>query len=213
MTAPVFTMAFRHTPAFLGLLLWSTALLSCTQSTGQGNTMNDKVRIPGDTAIFGGGCFWCLEAVFERFDGVLDVVSGYAGGSTPDPRYEDVCSGATGHAEVVRVHFDAARISYEQLLDIFWQAHDPTTEDRQGADVGSQYRSVILYRDAAQRAAAELSREKAQAAFERSIVTTIIPLAQFFPAEEYHQDYFRKHPNVPYCAYVIRPKLDKLHLK
>lgn len=161
-------------------------------------------------ATFGGGCFWCTEAVFETEPGVLSVTSGYAGGHTRNPDYREVCTGETGHAEVIQIEYDPAVISYERLLEIFWKAHDPTTHNRQGADVGTQYRSIILYHDEAQRAAAEKSKQAAQAAFARPIVTEIVPLTTFYPAEEYHQDYFRKNPNAAYCRVVIAPKLHKL---
>jgi peptide-methionine (S)-S-oxide reductase len=161
-------------------------------------------------ATFGGGCFWCTEAVFETIDGVKAVTNGYAGGKVPNPTYKQVCSGDTGHAEVIQVEFDAAKISYEKLLEVFWKAHDPTTLNRQGADRGTQYRSVIFYHDEAQKKAAEKSKRDAQNHFHAPIVTEIAALTKFYPAEEYHQDYFRRNPNAPYCSVVIRPKLQKL---
>jgi len=163
-----------------------------------------------ELATFGGGCFWCLEAVFERLPGVKSVVSGYAGGHTPKPTYKAVCSGDTGHAEVVQIEFDPRQLTYEQLLEWFWQAHDPTTLNRQGNDVGTQYRSVIFYHDDAQKAAAERSRAEAAARFPRPVVTEIQALPCFYPAEGYHQDYYRNNPRYPYCQIVIRPKLEKL---
>ncbi len=163
-----------------------------------------------EKATLGGGCFWCLEAVLDRLEGVRSVVSGYAGGSSKNPTYEEVCSGTTGHAEVVQVTFDPGIISYEKLLDAFWQAHDPTTLNRQGADVGTQYRSVIFTHSEAQREAAERSRNELAKRFDRPVVTEITPLERFYEAEEYHQDYFRKNPNAPYCVFVIQPKLRKL---
>lgn len=163
-----------------------------------------------EQATLGGGCFWCLEAIYERYQGVESVVSGYAGGARENPSYEQVCSGATGHAEVVQITFDPQVISYDTLLDLFWQAHDPTTLNRQGNDVGTQYRSVIYYHTPEQKEAAEKSRDAAQKSFSSPIVTEIQPLPVFYPAEEYHQGYFRQHPNVPYCFYVIQPKLAKL---
>jgi len=162
-------------------------------------------------ATFGGGCFWCIEAVFERLGGVLSVVSGYTGGHVAHPTYEQVCSGETGHAEVARITFDPAVVSYEDLLGLFWKAHDPTTLNRQGADVGEQYRSVIFYHDEKQRTAAEESRRRAAAQFSAPIVTKIEPLREFYEAEDYHQDYFRNNPRAPYCMFVIKPKLEKLH--
>jgi peptide-methionine (S)-S-oxide reductase len=168
-----------------------------------------------ETAIFGGGCFWCMEAVFERHEGVLDVTSGYAGGTKPLPSYQQVCSGDTGHAEAIRITFDPAKIGYDRLLDIFWEAHDPTTLNRQGGDVGTQYRSVIFYKDEAQKKAAEASKDKLAKSghYANPIVTEIKPAPDFYPAEDYHQDYFRKNPHAGYCAFVIRPKLKKLGLE
>ena len=166
-------------------------------------------------ATFGGGCFWCTEAVFSDVKGVLSVSSGYAGGSVPNPSYELVCSDTTGHAEVVQLEFDEGVISYEDLLEIFFMTHDPTTRDRQGADYGSQYRSIILYHDEEQRKAAELlvSRLNREHVFDDPIVTEIVPLKSFYRAEEYHQDYFKKNPDKPYCRIVISPKLGKFRKK
>jgi peptide-methionine (S)-S-oxide reductase len=166
-----------------------------------------------EKATFGAGCFWCVEAVFERLDGVPAVDAGYAGGTVPNPTYEAVCSGKTGHAEVAQITFDPRKISYEKLLDVLWEAHDPTEMNRQGADVGTQYRSVIFYHDEGQKAAAEKSMEAVRKKFSSPLVTTIKPITSFYKAENYHQDYFRNNPNAPYCRFVIQPKLDKLHLK
>jgi peptide-methionine (S)-S-oxide reductase len=170
-------------------------------------------RSSSELATFGGGCFWCLEAVFERLDGVKSVTSGYAGGKKDKPTYKEVCTGETAHAEVVQIEFDPQEISYEQLLDVFWDAHDPTTLNRQGPDTGTQYRSVIFYHDDAQRQSAERSKQAAAKDFRDPIVTQILPLTNFYRAEEYHQDYFQQNPNAPYCAVVIRPKLEKLKAK
>lgn len=164
------------------------------------------------SAVLGGGCFWCLEAVFGRLPGVSAVENGYAGGAEPDPTYEQVCRGTTGHAEVVRVHYDPAVVSYRTLLDWFWQAHDPTTYHRQGADVGPQYRSIVLYADEGQRREALASREDAADRFADPIVTEIEPLGVFYPAEDYHQQYYERHARAPYCSYVIAPKLRHLGL-
>jgi peptide-methionine (S)-S-oxide reductase len=166
-----------------------------------------------EVATLGGGCFWCLEAVYERSNGIKSVVSGYAGGTKPNPTYTEVCTGTTGHAEVVQVEFDPEVVSYEEVLELFWKAHDPTTLNRQGADVGSQYRSIILYHDEKQRETAERSREQAGKYFHDPIVTEIEPLSTFYRAEDYHQDYYEKNPNAGYCAFVIRPKLQKLELQ
>lgn len=161
-------------------------------------------------ATFGGGCFWCTEAVFESEPGVQSVTSGYAGGHVAKPTYDQVCTGSTGHAEVIQIAYDPAVVSYERLLDLFWDAHDPTTLNRQGADEGTQYRSIILYHDEAQRSAAEKSKGAAQADFSDPIVTEIAPLGDFYPAERYHQGYFRNNAGAPYCRAVIAPKLRKL---
>jgi len=166
-----------------------------------------------EQATFGAGCFWCVEAVFERLDGVVSVVSGYAGGTKSNPTYEEVCTGNTGHAEVAQITFDPAKISYERLLRVFWESHDPTTLNRQGADAGTQYRSVVFYHDERQKLAAERSKAEAQKEFEDPIVTAIEPLRQFYAAENYHQDYYNNHQNAPYCIFVIKPKLKKLKLQ
>jgi len=161
-------------------------------------------------ATIGGGCFWCIEAVFQRIDGVNSVASGYAGGKTENPTYKEVCAGETGHAEVLQIEFDPKKLSYEKLLEVFWLAHDPTTLNRQGNDVGTQYRSIILYHDDAQKAAAEKSKKDAQRQFESPIVTEITPFKKFYKAEGYHQNYYNNNPNAGYCAFVIRPKLKKV---
>ncbi|MGA9365398.1 MAG: peptide-methionine (S)-S-oxide reductase MsrA [Bacteroidota bacterium] len=166
-----------------------------------------------EKATFGAGCFWCVEAVFERLPGVQSVVAGYAGGTTPNPTYEQVCTDTTGHAEVAQITFDPSKISYEKLLEVFWKAHDPTTLNRQGADAGTQYRSAIFYHDEKQKVAAEKSKQEAQENFSDPIVTEIKPLTAFYKAENYHQEYFNKNQNAPYCRLVIKPKLEKLHLK
>jgi peptide-methionine (S)-S-oxide reductase len=161
-------------------------------------------------ATLGGGCFWCVEAVYLRVAGVSSVVSGYAGGSDPNPTYETVCSGRSGHAEVVQVAFDADVVSYERILELFWHSHDPTTLNRQGHDVGTQYRSIILTHDDYQQRCAEASREEAGKLFRRPIVTEIVPLQRFHAAESYHQDYYARNSRAPYCRVVIEPKLRKL---
>ncbi len=164
-----------------------------------------------DTATLAGGCFWCLEAVFEKLEGVHQVVSGYAGGTAETADYKTVCSGKTKHAESVQITFDPSVISYEELLEVFWHVHDPTTLNRQGNDVGPQYRSVIFYHDEAQKSAAEKSiKEVASQVWEDPIVTSLEPYTAFFPAEDYHQDYYeRVGDGNPYCTYVISPKVQK----
>jgi len=164
-------------------------------------------------AVVGGGCFWCTEAVFQRLPGVLSIASGYAGGTTENPTYQQVCRGNTGHAEVIQIEFDPAKISYQKLLHYFWEAHDPTTLNRQGADEGTQYRSIILYSSEAQKLAAEKSKLEAQANFKSPIVTEIVPLKKFYKAETYHQDYYNENSNQPYCQVVIRPKVEKIEKK
>ena len=164
-----------------------------------------------EVTTLGGGCFWCLEAVFDEVQGVTDVVSGYAGGAAPNPTYEQVCSGRTGHAEVVQVRFDPKRIAYRELLELFFSIHDPTTLNRQGADAGTQYRSVIFYHDDEQKRVAEqLIRELESAkTFHKPIVTQIAPFHGFYPAEEYHQEYFKRNPYQGYCQVIIAPKMAK----
>ncbi len=165
------------------------------------------------TAVFGGGCFWCMEAVFQNLPGVTKITSGFAGGTTPNPTYDQVCTGRTGHAEVLQVAYDPAKVTYSQLLDLFWRAHDPTTLNRQGADRGTQYRSIILTSSPEQAAEAEASKKKAAAQFPDPIVTEIKPLTAFYPAEKYHQNYYNENKDKnPYCQVVIAPKLKKLGL-
>lgn len=163
-----------------------------------------------EKATLGGGCFWCVEAVYERLPGVLSVTSGYAGGQTENPTYEQIGTGKTGHAEVVQIEYDPGKISYQKIVDLFWDAHDPTTLNRQGADVGTQYRSIILTEDEGQKTIAGESKARAQAKFQSPIVTEIVPLPKFYPAEDYHQDFYRENPMHPYNLAVIRPKLKKL---
>lgn len=168
-----------------------------------------------ELATLAGGCFWCLEAVFEQLRGVTKVQSGYAGGHVPNPSYQAVCTGTTGHAEVVQIAFDAPEISYRDLLGVFFTLHDPTTLNTQGGDVGTQYRSAVFYHDDAQRRVAEeVVRElQAEHVFDDPIVTEIVPLTAFYPAEEYHREYYRQNPNQPYCRAVIAPKVAKLRSK
>lgn len=162
-----------------------------------------------EKATVGGGCFWCTEAVYQEVPGVLSVTSGYAGGDVSNPTYAQVCSGQTGHAEVVQIEFDPKKISYEKVIDLFWKAHDPTTLNRQGADVGTQYRSIILYENEAQKEAAEKSKAAAASHFKDPIVTEIVPLKAFYKAEDYHQNYSENNPNNPYVQGVVEPKVAK----
>jgi peptide-methionine (S)-S-oxide reductase len=174
--------------------------------------MNDATS-SAPTAVLAGGCFWCLEAAYQLVKGVTAVTSGYAGGHVPEPTYEQVSAGTTGHAEAVRLEFDPSVVTYEQLLEMFWVIHDPTTKDRQGHDVGSQYRSVIFYQGPEQHEQAEASKAAAQKLVDAPIVTEVIPLEHFYEAEAYHQNYFRNHPEAAYCQVVINPKLTKLKAK
>jgi peptide-methionine (S)-S-oxide reductase len=186
----------------LAMLVFAAGLMAAFGGEKKMNT--------NEVATLGGGCFWCLEALYETFDGVKAVTSGYAGGQKPNPTYKQVCGGDTGHAEVVQIEYDPAKLTYEQILEIFWDIHDPTTLNRQGPDSGTQYRSIILYHNDAQKQAAEKSKAAAAKKYKEPITTEVLPLKTFYPAEDYHQDYFRKNPNQPYCAYVISPKLQKL---
>jgi peptide-methionine (S)-S-oxide reductase len=175
------------------------------------NTLAQNTNTPSlELATFGGGCFWCTEAIFLRLNGVKSVTPGYAGGTIPSPTYEHVSTGKTGHAEVIQVEFDPAKISFEKLLEVFWQAHDPTTLNRQGADIGTQYRSIILYQNEQQKRAAEKSKTEEGRRLGKAISTEIVPLAKFYPAEKYHQDYYRQNKGERYCRIVILPKLEKL---
>jgi len=170
-------------------------------------------KVNMETIVLGGGCFWCTEAVFEKLDGIKDVISGYAGGEILNPTYKQICTGNTGHAEVIKITFDPAVISFTAVLDIFGDCHDPTTLNRQGADVGTQYRSTIMYLSDKQKELAIQWKEKLSKKLEDPVVTEIVAVPVFYSAEEYHQDYYRKNPNEGYCNFVIRPKLKKLNLE
>jgi len=168
-----------------------------------------------EQATLGGGCFWCLEAVYQELEGVTNIESGYAGGHVPNPTYEEVCAKDTGHAEVVQVTFDPSRVSYRDILEVFFAIHDPTTPDRQGNDVGPQYRSIILTHNDEQRQAAQalIAELTADEVFPSKIVTEVEPLGKFYPGESYHQNYYRRHRMQPYCAFTISPKLSKFRKK
>jgi peptide-methionine (S)-S-oxide reductase len=172
---------------------------------------NMETNTKSDTATFGTGCFWCSQAIFERLKGVESAVAGYSGGTTANPTYEQVCTGKTGYAEVCQVIYDPKIISYDELLKVFWKTHNPTTLNRQGADVGTQYRSVIFYHNEDQKKKAEYYKDELNksGAWKDPIVTEISPFTKFYKAENYHQDYFEKNPNQGYCAFVIAPKLEK----
>lgn len=192
---------------------------SCTSQKSGGETMDktpakDQIvdqAMNTEIATFGAGCFWCVEAVFQELKGVIKVESGYMGGTTPNPTYKDVCTGNTGHAEVTRITFDPSVISYEELLEVLWTTHDPTTLNRQGADAGTQYRSAIFYSSDEQKAKAEKSKkEVATTIWDKPIVTEIVPADTFYPAEGYHQDYYANNPDAGYCRIVITPKVEKM---
>jgi len=199
---------------------WKPTLLVCAglllgsvvTSRAETKTMQDSKNAT-ETATLGGGCFWCTEALFQMLPGVKSVSSGYAGGTTENPTYKEVCTGRTGHAEVIQIQYDPKEVSYEKILETFWEAHDPTTLNRQGADSGTQYRSIILYNSEAQKVAAEKSKAEAQQHFNKPIVTEIVPLKHFYKAEGYHQDYYRSNPDQPYCRVVIQPKVEKFEKK
>jgi peptide-methionine (S)-S-oxide reductase len=182
-----------------------------SQTHKKESKMNKNETAKLDTATFGEGCFWCTEAIFQRLKGVVSATSGYSGGTVANPTYEQVCTGETGHAEVTQVVYDPKVISYDELLKVFWKTHDPTTLNRQGADVGTQYRSVIFYHNDTQEETAEHYKTELDksGAYDKPIVTQIVPFKNFYKAENYHQDYYNNNPNKPYCTLVIAPKLDK----
>lgn len=198
------------------LSIASLVILGCFANNNGSVNSNQNIQESsekGTVAILGGGCFWCTEAVFEKINGVTEVVSGYAGGKSENPTYKEICTGKSGHAEVIRIIFDPAKISFAKILDIFGLCHDPTTLNRQGADVGTQYRSTIMYLSDEQKKTAEDWKKKLSNKFSDPVVTEIVKAPIFYQAEEYHQDYYRKNPNQGYCSYVIRPKLKKLNLE
>jgi peptide-methionine (S)-S-oxide reductase len=196
---------FINLPLFIIVLVTT---IGCQQK-GSLNMSDNKLEV----TTLGGGCFWCVEAVFERVEGVKDVVSGYAGGHLKNPTYKDISRGDTGHTEVCQIHFDPSIISYDKILDIFWQAHDPTTLNRQGNDRGTQYRSAIYYHNEPQKLAAESAVKNAASLFKDPLTTEVAPLNTFYKAEVYHQDYFANNPNAPYCTFIIDPKIKKLQKK
>ncbi len=199
---------------FTALLVFGTVSCKETRSNSKMNESETVMNNPSaktDTATFGQGCFWCAEAIFERVKGVQSVVSGYAGGNVADPTYEQVCGGKTGHAEVVQIIYNPDVVTYDELLEIFWKTHDPTTLNRQGADVGEQYRSIILYHDKKQKEKAEyyINKLDKSGAWDNPIMTQIVPFTRFYRAEAYHQDYFENNPYQGYCSFVIAPKVEK----
>lgn len=208
---------------FISILIFLSN--ACGEPTNNKNQMENKSKLnamdsePGganslssiDTVTLGGGCFWCVDAVYERLDGVVNVLSGYSGGTVKNPTYSEVCTGLTGHAEVVQIAYDTTKISLDEILKVFFTVHDPTTLNRQGADVGTQYRSVIFYRNDRQR---EIAKSIIDAldnnnVYSKPIVTQLVPFTAFYKAEDYHQEYYDKNRNAPYCQLVIQPKLEK----
>lgn len=198
--------------SFIYIILLAAIVNGCTgqakEKTSQQVKINMNVK---DTATLGAGCFWCVEAVFQRLNGVEKVISGYTGGSVKNPSYKEVCTGTTGHAEVCQIIYNPDKISYEEILRAFWLAHDPTTLNQQGNDVGTQYRSAIFYHNELQKSLAEKLKAEldASGAYQSPVVTEISPLTVFYPAEDYHQNYYNENGNQPYCRFVIKPKLDK----
>jgi len=186
----------------------STKTNEMTNSTNSAETTYNGVT---ETATFGAGCFWCVEAVFQQMKGVIKVTSGYSGGTVKNPGYKEVCTGMTGHAEVCQIVYNPNEVSFKELLEAFWQTHDPTTLNRQGNDAGTQYRSVIFYHNETQRHLAEMYKDELNksGAFDKPIVTAIEPFTVFYPAEDYHQNYYNENGDAPYCQYVIKPKVDK----
>lgn len=202
----------------IGIISLAALLIFTGSSCGQKNKPEEKnmtkepINTAGlETATFGSGCFWCTEAIFLNVDGVVKVESGYTGGTVKNPTYKEVCSGLTGHAEAIQLTYDPKKVSYEELLEIFWKTHDPTTLNRQGADEGTQYRSVIYYHNDEQKKLAEFYKKKLEdaKAFDSPIVTEISPASTFYKAEDYHQNYYALNSNAPYCTFVIQPKLEK----
>ncbi len=203
---------------YISFSLWASIVwMACSStSTGVSKAMNasENQSISSkkmDTATFGNGCFWCTEAIFQQLNGVQKVESGYSGGHVENPTYEQVCEKNTGHVEVCRIVYDPSKITFDELLEVFWQTHDPTTLNRQGNDVGPQYRSVVFYHNEEQRSKAEHYKTELDksGAFDNPIVTAVEPLTNYFPAENYHQNYFKNNPNQPYCYFVVRPKVEK----
>ena len=194
-------------------LLTLTTLLALMSATAPSAQAADASPAKTETAVVGGGCFWCVEGAYKIVPGILKITSGFAGGNTDNPTYKQVCQGDTNHAEVVRVEYDPAKITFRDVIDLFWDLHDPTTLNRQGHDAGTQYRSIILYSSEEQKKIAEESKVAAKSKFSDPIVTEIVPLKKFYSAEDHHQDYFANNPNQPYCQAVVGPKIAKFKKK
>ncbi len=199
----------------VALGLFTGCVSNAEKNTGKINNMDTSTSASTmaktDTATFGTGCFWCTEAIFQQVEGVIKVTSGYSGGTKENPTYKEVCTGTTGHAECLNIVYDPAKVSFDELLEIFWQVHDPTTLNRQGNDVGTQYRSAIFYHNDEQKAKAEKYKAELDksGAWDNPIVTIIEPFSKFYPAEDYHQNYYNNNPEQGYCQFVIRPKVEK----
>jgi peptide-methionine (S)-S-oxide reductase len=208
----VYSRKIKTFTAFIGAIFFMNA---CSQARSNNVMEKEKMEnISGadiDTATFGAGCFWCVEAVFQRMNGVLSVKSGYSGGTVKNPSYREVCTGSTGHAEVIQITYDKTKVSFDELLEVFWKTHDPTTLNRQGNDYGTQYRSVIFYHNDEQKKLAEKYKEEINksGAYPNPIVTEISPFTAFYPAEDYHQNYYNENGSEPYCKFVIQPKVEK----
>ena len=209
-----FKQKFKIAVTLVAAIFFASA---CAQNDQTKNKMEDKASTNNstatniDTATFGAGCFWCVEAVFQRLNGVISIESGYSGGSIKNPAYREVCMGTTGHAEVCRILFDKTKVSFDELLEVFWKTHDPTTLNQQGNDIGTQYRSVVFYHNDEQKKLAEKYKEEINksGAYPNPIVTEISPLINYYKAEDYHQNYFNQNGQEGYCRYVIQPKVEK----
>ena len=207
----------RHIKSKVLSIMCMSFILACSVGENQGQSANQDKEVTKDmkskidTATLGAGCFWCVEAVFQELEGVVSVKSGYAGGFVKNPTYKEVCTGKTGHAEVAQIVFDSTKISFEEILEVFWKTHDPTTLNRQGNDVGTQYRSSIFFHNLEQKEKAEFYKKRINesGAYPNDIVTTIEPFDNYSEAEEYHQNYFDNNASQPYCTYVIQPKVEK----
>jgi peptide-methionine (S)-S-oxide reductase len=204
----------RTKNCFTCLMLFLFLFSACQSLTGnKSENMEPISQTSYDTATLGAGCFWCVEAIYQELQGVISVTSGYSGGTIKNPSYREVCTETTGHAEVCQLVYDPKQISFDEILEVFWQIHNPTTLNRQGNDIGTQYRSVIFYHSQEQKrkAGEYINKMNTARVFDNPVVTEIAPFQAFYKAEDYHQEYFNKNPNQPYCQLVIRPKVDKFH--
>lgn len=210
-------LKFKSIVSFVTITFFTTACGQTKIKTMSNESSNPKITITNqstsnvDTATFGAGCFWCVEAVFQRLEGVQSVKSGYSGGTVKNPSYKEVCQGTTGHAEVCQITYDKTKVTFDELLEVFWKTHDPTTLNRQGNDFGTQYRSAIFYHTIEQKEIAEKYKAEINksGAYPNPIITEITPFTNYYPAEDYHQNYFNQNGNEGYCKYVIQPKVEK----